>query len=149
MSKIPVLLLISRAIDLNVLNHSPRLPRYHFFSLTAMDYLGNTSSDPGGEALRNALERKIGRVGPQYLLAHLGMAFDRYPVEFLTALLDIQTLHPHLKIGLDKGLHYAIQSLQRSVAPAAEVNSLAARLALHGSVFDSDEETETLAACLR
>ena len=147
MSKIPVLLLISRAIDLNVLNHSPRLQRYHFFSLTAMDYLGNTSSDPGGEALRNALERKIGRVGPQYLLAHLGLAFDRYPVEFLTALLDVQTLHPHLKIGLDKGLHYAIQSLRMSAAP--EVNGLAARLALHGSVFDSDEETETLAACLR
>lgn len=149
MSKIPILLLISRVIHLNVLNHSPRLQRYHFFSLTAMDYLGNTSSDPSREALRNALERKIERVRPQYLLAHLGLAFDRYPVEFLTALLDIQTIHPRLKIGLDKGMNYAIRSLGMSPAPAPEVASLAARLALYGSVFDSDAETEALAACLR
>jgi len=114
-----------------------------------MDYLGNASSGPGGEALRNALERKIGHVGAHYLLAHLGSAFDRHPVEFLTALLDIQTIHPRLKIGLDKGMNYAIRSLGMSPAPAPEVASLAVRLALYGSVFDSDAETEALAACLR
>jgi hypothetical protein len=148
MSKIPVLLLISRAMDLNVLNHSPRLQSYHFFSLTAMDYLENDRFRHKAQTLRNALHTNIDRVGAQYLLAHLGLAFDRYPVEFLTALLDVQILHPHLKIELDKGLDYAIQYLKLSAAPDPEVNSMAARLNLHGLAFDSDKETETLAACL-
>jgi hypothetical protein len=148
MSKVPVLLLISRSIHLNVLNQSPRFLRYHFFSLTAMDYLGNISSRRGEEGLRDALDRKIMRVGAQFLLAHLGLAFDRYPVEFLTALLDVRLLYPRLKIGLDKGVPYAIQYLKLSAASGPEINRLIGRLARRGSVFDSDEETQALAACL-
>ena len=148
MSKIPVLILISRNIDLRMLNHSPRFQPYHFFSLTAMDYLGYSSSNRAGQTLRNALDRKIGRVEAQYLLAHLGLAFDRYPVEFLTAVLDVYTLHPQLKIGLDKGLDYAIQNLRMSAAPDPEVISLAVRFARHRSAFSMDKETAALAACL-
>jgi hypothetical protein len=149
MNKIPVLLLISRAIDLSALHHSPRFQRYHFVSLAAMDHLENDRLRPKAQTLRNALNRKIERVGAQYLLAHLGLAFDRYPVEFLTTLLDVQELHPRLRIGLDKGLDYAMQSLRISAASAPEVNSLVARLARRGSVFNRDAETEFLAACLR
>lgn len=145
MNKIPVLLLLSRDTDLTVLNQSPRCQRYHFFSLTAMDYLGNSSA---GQTLRNALKKKIERVGAQYLLAHLGLAFDRYPVEFLTAVLDVHSLHPQLKIGLDKDLNYAIQYLRVFPAAGPEVASLAARLARHRSAFHMDEETAALAACL-
>lgn len=148
MSKIPVLLLISRTIDLNILNHSPRFPRYRFFSLTAIDYLENNRFRHKAQALQNALHRKIERVGAEYLLAHLGLAFDRYPVEFLTALLEIQAFYPRLKIGLDKGLCYALQYLRASAVPSLEVNNLAARLAKGRRPFNSDEETDALAACL-
>src|SRR5687767_153572 len=128
MSKTPVLLLISRPIDLNVLNHSPRFQVYRFFSLTAMDYLENDLSRHKVQTLRKALHKNIERVDAQYLLAHLGLAFNRYPVEFLTALLDAQTIHPRLKIGLDKGLNYAMQSLKIFAASGPEVDSLVARL---------------------
>jgi hypothetical protein len=148
MSKIRVLLLISRNIDLKMLNHSPRFQRYHFFALPAIDYLGNPASNPASRMLRIALERKIERVHAQYLLAHLGLAFDRYPVEFLTAVLDIQALHPRLKIGLDKGLEYAIQHLKLFAAPDPEVTRLLGRLVQNPSVFDMDGETATLAGCL-
>ena len=148
MSKTPVLLLISRNIDLKMLNHSPRFQRYHFFSLTAMDYLGSPSPNPARQTLRTALERKIVRVDAQYLLAHLGLAFNRYPVEFLTAVLDLQSLYPQLKIGLDKGLEYAIQHLKLIVAPDAQVTGLLGRLVQNRSAFNTDVETAALAACL-
>lgn len=148
MSKIPVLLLISTAINLNALHLSPRWQRYHFFALTALDYLGNGPSRSGAGTLLNALEQEIGRVEAQYLLAHLGLAFDRYPVEFLTTLLEIQRLYPRLQIGFDKGLHYAMQVLQVSTAPGPQVKRLAARLARVRAAFDRDEETRELATCL-
>lgn len=149
MMKTPVLLLISRAINLSVLNHSPRFSGYHFFSLAALDYLEDDQVWHKAQTLRKALHREIDQVGVQYLLAHLGLAFDRYPVEFLTALLEVRTLHPWLKIGLDKGLRYAIRYLKLSGVSRPEVNSLAARLVRQSSAFDSDEETQSLAACLR
>jgi hypothetical protein len=132
MRKTPVLLLISTAIDLSALNHSPRFRSYHFFSLAAMDHLENDRSRPGVQALRNALDRRIARVGAQYLLAHLGLAFDRYPVEFLTALLDVQALHPRLKIGLDKGVRYAIQVLQVSARSGGQESGSRARSSQSG-----------------
>jgi hypothetical protein len=148
MSKTPVLLLISRAIDLNVLNHSPRFQSYHFFSLTAMDYLENDLFRHKVQTLRNALHRNIERVGAQYLLVHLGLAFDRYPVEFLTAVLDVHVRHPGLKIRLDKGLMYALQYLRLSAASDPEATRLAVRLAQHRSAFDRDEDTDALSSCL-
>ena len=149
MSKIPVLLLISRDIDLKTLNHSPRFQRYRFFSLTAFDYLGNASSNPGRQTLRNALDGKIGRISAQYLLAHLGLAFDRHPVEFLTAVLEVQTLHPRLRIGLDKGVEYAIQHLQIFAAPDPQVTRLLGRLVQNRLTIAMDRETAVLVSCLQ
>ena len=148
MNKIPVLLLISSHIDLTVFNQSPRFQSYCFFSLTAMDCFRNDSYSCRGQTLRNVLQRNIERVGAQYLLAHLGLAFDRYPVEFLTAILDVHSLHPQLKIRLDKGLLYAFQYLRLSVVPEPEVTCLAARLAHHRSAFERDEEMDALSSCL-
>lgn len=148
MNKTPVLLLLSRNIDLNILNRSPRFPRYRFFSLTAMDYLEPSSSSSREQLLRNALNRTIERSDARYLLAHLGLAFDRYPVEFLTAVLDMHFGHPRLKIGLDKGLKYALQYLRLSAASDSEATRLAVRLARHRSAFDRDEETNALSSCL-
>jgi hypothetical protein len=148
MSRIPVLFLISNPVDLDTFNQSPRFQQYHFFSLAAMDYLGDHSSSRRPQTLESVLTRTIEEVGAQYLLAHLGLAFDRHPVEFLSAVLDAHALHPRLKVGLDKGVHYALQSLQMSTAPGPEAASLAARLVRHRSAFHMDEETTALAACL-
>lgn len=148
MSKIPVLLLVSRTIDLNVLNHSPRFENYHFFSLTALDYLENDPFEHKAQTLWNALHSEIERLGAHYLLAHLGLAFDRYPVEFLTAVLDIHSHHPQLKIGFDRGLHFAIRYLKIFPSPGPEVHSLVARLTRHRLALDREDETALLAACL-
>jgi hypothetical protein len=149
MSKIPVLLLISRHIDLHVLNQSPRYQRYRFSSLTALDYLGNGSTGRKGQTLlTNMLDKRIKKVKAQYLLAHLGLAFDRYPVEFLTAVLDVHTIHPRLKIGLDKGLKHATQYLRLFAAPDPEVKRLLNRLGRNRSAFDADGEMAVLAGAL-
>jgi hypothetical protein len=147
-SKIPVLLLISRDIDLYILNHSSRFQSYHFFSLTAIDYLGKPSTIPASQRLQIALKRKIRLIRAQFLLAHLGFAFYRYPVEFLTAVMEIQSLHPQLKMGFDKGINHAIQYLQLFATPSPEVTRLSGRIIQNRSTLEIDREMATLASCL-
>ena len=148
MSKIPVLLLISKRIDLNILNQSPRFRSYRFVSLTAMDYLGGPSTIPASQSLQGALEKEIRLVRAKYLLAHLGMAFYRYPVAFLTAVMEVQSLYPDLKIGFDKGSHHAIQYLELFAAPGPEITSLSGRIIQNRSTPEFEQEMAALAACL-
>lgn len=113
-----------------------------------MDYLGNDRYRSGAQKLQNALDRNIQRLGTRHLLVHLGLAFFRFPVEFLSAVLDARLLHPQLSIGLDKGLPYAIQHLQLFVTPGPAYTSLLRRLIQNQSAFDTDNETAALASCL-
>ena len=112
MNKIPVLLLISKNIGLRILNNSPRFSSYRFFSLSAIQYLEDPTSKLTGLRLQNVLNQKINLIKPQYLIAHLGLAFERYPVEFLNAVLVVKAACPEIKIGMDRSLEYVIQHLQ-------------------------------------
>lgn len=141
MNKIPVLLLISKEISLRTLNDSPRFSSYRFYSLSAMQHLERPASKAARPALHHVLGRKISRIKPQYLVTHLGLAFERYPVDFLNAVLDVKLLHPEIKIGTDRSLEYAIQHLQAFHETNPEISSLIDRLVQNRSVFDLDDQT--------
>jgi hypothetical protein len=114
-----------------------------------MDYLGSGSMEHMVQTkLQNALDRKIEHVGAQFLLAHLGLAFYRYPVEFLAAVMEIQSLHPQLKMGFDKGINHAIQYLQLFATPSLEVIRLSGRIIQNRSTLEIDREMAALASCL-
>jgi|GEM_PF-5022564 len=147
MKKIPVLFLVSSDIDLKILNDSPRFLLYCFFSLAAIRYLENSSSRVPGQQLQDFLSKKIRRVKPLYLIVHLGLAFERYPVEFLNAVLDIKSIFPEIKMGMDKSIEYMLQGLE-VLDTSSEKNKLLDRLAQNQSVFDMDKETAYLVGCL-
>lgn len=142
-----VLFLTSNDIDLQSLNSSPRLTSYQFYSIAAIPILENQLSNAPKTRLQDLLAEKIRETNPLYLIVHLGLAFERYPVEFLNAVLDIKTLYPAIKIGIDRRIEYIHQQL---LAPemSSEINNLLDRLSMNCSIFDTDKETAYLIGCL-
>jgi hypothetical protein len=143
-----VLLIISRDIDLEPLNNSPRFLSYQFFSLPVIQYLEDSSPRmPVGQLLQPLVEM-IEEVKPSFLLAHLGLAFERYPVRFLTAIFEAYALYPTMRIGMDRNLEYILERLN-SVDADSEKMKLFDTLAQNQSIFAMNNETVHLVSCLR
>lgn len=148
MDKISVLLLLSKNIDLEILNDSPRFFSYHFFAATSIQYLESTSSEKPNQKLLRNLRRKIRLIAPKYLIVHFGIAFERYPMAFLDTVLDVNELYPELKIGMDGSREYVMQHLRDFKGEDSEKTKLLGRLARKQSIFDMDTETAYLTSCL-
>lgn len=148
MKKIRVLYLISTNIDLRSINNSPRYSKYHFFTLDAMKYLEGFDTISSSKKLAKSLSDTIQRIKPLYLIVHLGLAFERYPIEFLNPVLDVKTTHKKLKLGLDRGLEYAIDRIQAIKYQTLDSENIIKKLRNDYLLFESDEETLHLASLL-
>ncbi len=148
MERIPVLFVTSKEIDLSVLNDSPRFPDYCFRALAALPLLQEGPPESARARLAAALAACIESTRPGCLIFHLGLAFDRFPAEFLGAVLDTRLAHPEITIKLDRPLEYLTGSLRlwRNVTP--QTLDLLDALALHPGLFETDDETAQLVGCL-
>jgi hypothetical protein len=145
--KIPVLLLVSTAIDLEGLNHSPRFSRYQFHLLDALHTLESSESANTDIQLLTRLDEVIQQVKPVYLIVHLGLAFERYPCTLLTTVLNAKEHYPLIKIGFDRGLDYVINCLQ-NLSNAEYNHKLILQRLVNSQLISWDEEIIHLASCL-
>jgi len=148
MRKTKVLLMITRDYQIEILNSSPRFLAYRFSSIGVIRFLEDSRTQIQEQKLTQALSRKIEQIRPKYLIVHLGMAFERYPIEFMTTILDINMLHPNLKIGLDRSLNYVIRQLRAIAGSEIADMDLLDRLDQKQSAFKPDAETTYLVGCL-
>lgn len=148
MNRIPVLFLLSTYIDMKELNKSPRFSSYRFYYLTAIRYIEKNNASLSIRKMTNALNKKAHKIGPSHLIVHLGLVFERYPFEYLISVLDMKVHHKSLKVGLDRGLEYAIQRIQLIHSSTFDKENLINRLIANRLLFESDEETLHLASLL-
>lgn len=149
MNKTKILLLVSKEYPLDVLNNSPRLLTYSFYSVVAIQYLGSTLGKKNNPRLLDILCDQIRRIQPKYLIVHLGLAFTRYPFEFLDAVLEVKKTFPDLNIAMDQSFEYIDRYLNTIRNSAESIYILRNRLSQNRSLFFFDEEVKFLLGCLR
>ncbi len=149
MSKTPILLLVSKEIPLDVLNNSPRLLDYSFYSIAAVQYLEKIVDQGNKNYLLDVLCEQIRTILPKYLIVHIGLAFTRYPFEFLDSILEIKKIFPDLNTVMDQSFEYIDQYLNTFRNSKSGVSALRSRLSQNRSLFYLDEEVKILLSSLR
>ncbi len=148
MRQIPVLFVTSKDIDLGVLNDSPRFPAYCFFGLAALPLLQEGPAAGARDRLAAALRARIAETSPGCVIIHLGLAFDRFPAELLGAILDTRRAHPGLAIKLDRPPEYISETLRLMKNASPQALALLDALRQDPALFETDDETAGLVACL-
>lgn len=149
MDKIPILLLVSKVYPLDALNDSPRFSAYRFYSVAAFQYFGGVLEEGNGSNLLGELCDQVRKIQPKYLIVHLGLAFTRYPFEFLDSVLEIKEIFPDLNVAMDQNYEFIDLYLNTIDNSADNVYVLRSRLAQNRSLFYLNEEAKLLLSCLR
>ena len=145
MSKKKVLLLRSGYVDLSSLNSSPRYRKYEFSLFDALRYLEDSSIQETSYYFN--LENKVKEINPKFLVAHAGMAFERYPYVFSRDLLILKRNYPEIRIGIDRK-HYFLSILRENLNLLPNVTELLYAFESE-DLLEESEELYYICGCLR
>jgi hypothetical protein len=105
MTKTHVVFLVSTPIDKDVINDNPKYIKFKVHIIPLLEYIQSDDID----ALTNilpALFKRLKSYKPRIVIFHLGVAFDRYPRNYIKIIIALHNQFPTIIIGLDKGIKY-------------------------------------------
>ena len=141
LDKSAVLLLRSTFIDVSSLNVSPRYPQYVFHIFETLKYL------EGDFSLTDTLAEIISfieQIDAKFIIVHLGVCFQKYPIQLMHLVRALKDYEPSLRIGLDMGKGYALTLLR---GLSGRENGMGEIIELIESGYLVDESSETMYLC--